>query len=66
MREKLQSFTLTQLKEIAKSAGLKGIASLKKEELIDRLVELDEKMQAQKAPRKMQMSSRQEQKATRT
>ena len=33
MREKLQSFTLTQLKEIAKSAGLKGIASLKKEEL---------------------------------
>ncbi len=49
MREKLQSFTLSQLKEIAKSAGLKGITGLKKEELIERLVELDEKMQSEKA-----------------
>ncbi|MBP3754363.1 MAG: transcription termination factor Rho [Lachnospiraceae bacterium] len=58
MREKLQSFTLTQLKEIAKSAGLKGIASLKKEELIDRLVELDEKMQAQKAAEEKKAESK--------
>ena len=49
MREKLQSFTLSQLKEIAKSAGLKGITGLKKEELIERLVELDAKMQSEKA-----------------
>lgn len=58
MREKLQSFTLTQLKEIAKSAGLKGIASLKKEELIERLVELDEKMQAQKAAEEKKAESK--------
>ncbi len=58
MREKLQSFTLAQLKEIAKSAGLKGVASLKKEELIDRLVELDEKMQAQKATEEKKAESK--------
>ncbi len=58
MREKLQSFTLTQLKEIAKSAGLKGIASLKKEELIDRLVELDEKMKADKAAEEKKAESK--------
>ena len=49
MREKLKSFTLTQLRDIAKSAGLKGVTGLKKEELIERLVQLDEKMQAEKA-----------------
>ena len=48
MREKLKSFTLAQLKEFAKSAGLKGIAGLKKEELIDKLVEVDEQMKAAK------------------
>ncbi len=48
MREKLKTFTLAQLKEFAKSAGLKGIAGLKKEELIDKLVEVDEKMKAEK------------------
>ena len=58
MREKLQSFTLTQLKEIAKSAGLKGIASLKKEELIERLVELDENMKAQKAAEEKKAESK--------
>ena len=51
MREKLKSFTLTQLRDIAKSAGLKGVTGLKKEELIERLVALDEKMQAEKAAR---------------
>ncbi len=49
MREKLKSFTLTQLRDIAKSAGLKGITGLKKEELIEKLALLDEKMQAEKA-----------------
>ncbi|MCR4792298.1 MAG: transcription termination factor Rho [Lachnospiraceae bacterium] len=48
MREKLKSFTLTQLRDIAKSAGLKGVTGLKKEELIEKLVELDEKMKAEK------------------
>ncbi len=48
MREKLKTFTLAQLKEFAKSAGLKGIAGLKKEELIDKLVEVDEQMKAAK------------------
>ncbi len=53
MREKLKSFTLTQLRDIAKSAGLKGITGLKKEELIEKLVELDEKMQAEKAAKEV-------------
>ena len=54
MREKLQSFTLSQLKDIAKSAGLKGITGLKKEELIERLVELDAQMQSEKAAKEAQ------------
>ncbi|MCR5619072.1 MAG: transcription termination factor Rho [Lachnospiraceae bacterium] len=63
MREKLQSFTLSQLKEIAKSAGLKGITGLKKEELIERLVELDAKMQSEKAAREAEEKKTEEKKA---
>lgn len=47
MREKLKTFTLAQLKEFAKSVGIKS-TGLKKEELIDRLVEYDEKQKARK------------------
>ncbi len=58
MREKLKSFNLTQLREIAKSAGLKGITGLKKEELIEKLVELDEKMKSEKAAEEKKAESK--------
>ena len=40
MREKLQTLPLTQLRELAKAQGLKGVTTLKKAELIDRLCEI--------------------------
>ncbi len=39
MREKLNSLPITELKEIAKAKGLKKISLLKKEELIERILE---------------------------
>ncbi len=39
MREKLQTLPLTQLRELAKAQGLKGVSTLKKAEIIDRLCE---------------------------
>jgi len=43
MREKLESFPLSELREIAKTQGLTGISSLKKAELIDLIMETEEK-----------------------
>ena len=40
MREKLQTLPLTQLRELAKAQGLKGVTTLKKSEIIDRLCEI--------------------------
>ena len=37
MREKLQTLPLSELKELAKSQGIKGISSLRKAEIIDLL-----------------------------
>ena len=39
MREKLETLSLAQLREIAKENGLKKISTLKKDELIERLLE---------------------------
>ena len=41
MREKLKTLPLVQLREKAKAQGLKGISTLKKAEIIDRLCELE-------------------------
>lgn len=49
MREKLATLPLTQLKELAKSQGIKNISGLRKAELIDRLCETA-KAWAQEAP----------------
>ena len=38
-REQYKSLQLVQLKELAKSRGLKHISGLKKDELIDRMLE---------------------------
>ena len=40
-REQYKSLQLVQLKELAKSRGLKHISTLKKDELIDRMLEED-------------------------
>ena len=54
MREKLATLPLTQLKELAKSQGIRNISGLRKAELIDRLCEAAAPMQAaaqkEKAP----------------
>ena len=43
MREKYLSFSLGTLKELAKARGMKGISTLKKSELIERMLQEDEK-----------------------
>ncbi|MBQ9443173.1 MAG: transcription termination factor Rho [Lachnospiraceae bacterium] len=48
MREKLATLPLVQLKELAKSQGLKGTSTMKKAELIDALVAEAEKNEAEK------------------
>ena len=48
MREKYLSLSLGSLKEIAKARGLKGISTLKKSELVERMVQEDEKERQEK------------------
>ena len=43
MREKYESLSLATLKDLAKARGLKGISTLRKPELINRMLEEDEK-----------------------
>ncbi len=45
MREKLETLPLAQLKELAKSQGIKGVSALKKAEIIDALCDAAEKQQ---------------------
>lgn len=42
MREKLQTLPLTQLKELAKAQGIKGVTGMRKADLIDELCRLAE------------------------
>lgn len=46
MREKYESLALTDLKEIAKSRGLKGITAMKKADLVELMLAEDEKDKA--------------------
>ena len=46
MREKYESLSLATLKDLAKARGLKGISTLRKPELIERMLEDDEKEKA--------------------
>ena len=43
MREKYESLPLATLKDLAKARGLKGISTMKKAELIERMLEEYEK-----------------------
>lgn len=47
MREKYETLSLAVLRELAKARGLKGITGLKKADLINRMVEEDEKLKQQ-------------------
>ena len=48
MREKYESLSLAVLRDLAKARGLKKISALKKGELIERMLEEDEKETAAK------------------
>ena len=43
MREKYESLPLVELKALAKARGLKGISTMRKPELIERMLEEDKK-----------------------
>ena len=45
MREKYESLALATLKDLAKARGLRGISTLRKPELIERMLQEDEKEQ---------------------
>ena len=49
MREKYESLGLVDLKEIAKHRGIKGVSTMKKSEVIDTMLALDEQEKAAKA-----------------
>ena len=48
-REKYESLPLTTLKELAKASKMKGVSTLKKSDLIDAMLALDEKEEQQEA-----------------
>ena len=43
MREKYETLSLATLKDLAKARGLKGVSGMKKAELIERMLEEDER-----------------------
>ena len=60
MREKYESLSLGALKEIAKARGMRGISTLKKSELVERMVQEDDKerqMKESSAPQESEQES---------
>ena len=49
MREKYESLSASVLRDLAKHRGLKGVSTLRKEQLIEKMVEADEKEKTEKA-----------------
>ena len=54
MREKYLSLSLGTLKELAKARGMKGISTLKKSELIERMLQEDEKDKKREKEKKVE------------
>ena len=48
MREKYESLALTQLKELAKVRGIKGVSAMKKNDVVEAMLALDEKEKTEK------------------
>ena len=60
MREKYLSLSLGTLKELAKARGMKGISTLKKSELIERMLQEDEKDKKIEKEKKEEKEEKQE------
>lgn len=58
MRERLTALSLVDLRKLAKAQGIKNTTTLRKAELIDRLVEIHEEQQAKKQEEKKQEEGR--------
>ena len=43
MKEKLSALPVSELREIAREKGIKGVSTLRKQQLVDMLAELDSK-----------------------
>lgn len=52
MREKYESLSLAVLKDLAKARGMKGISTLRKPALIERMLEEDAKSPTEEIPKK--------------
>ena len=65
MREKYESLSLVVLKDLAKARGLKGISAMKKGELVERMLEEDER-DREKARTEQEAKEPKEQKTERT
>ena len=48
MREKYESLPLAELKAVAKARGIKGISTMKKDEVIELMLQEDEKEKKEK------------------
>ncbi|MBO6242808.1 MAG: transcription termination factor Rho [Butyrivibrio sp.] len=60
MREKYETLKLSDLREIAKSRGIKGATSMKKAEIIDLMCEMDEKETKTKTEKKIEKAPKAE------
>ncbi len=52
MREKYESLSLAELKEVAKFRGMKGVSAMKKADLVNAMLKLDEKLKKQEEENK--------------
>ena len=60
MKEKYESLSLATLKDLAKARGLKGISTMRKPELIERMLEEDRKEQTAENEQTISRNSRRE------
>lgn len=58
MREKYESLSLGALKEIARARGMKGLSSLKKSELVERMLQEDEKIRSRLRKKRLKQKER--------
>ena len=48
MREKYESLPLAELKAVAKARGIKGLSTMKKDEVVEAMLQEDERERAEK------------------